>query len=45
MAVIEAIDLRRTYKTTTGTFHRRSLEVEAVRGINFALVYAALGQA
>src|SRR5438876_7131927 len=37
MAVIEAIDLRRTYRTTTGTFRRRALEVEAVRGINFAV--------
>src|SRR5438309_5876594 len=35
MAVIEASDLRRTYKTSTGTFRRRSLEVEAVRGISF----------
>ena len=32
MAVIEASDLRRTYKTSTGTFRRRSLDVEAVRG-------------
>jgi len=31
-AVVEAIDLHRTYRTTTGTFRRRSLEVEAVRG-------------
>ena len=29
---VEAIDLHRTYRTTTGTFRRRSLEVEAVRG-------------
>src|SRR5919106_6654497 len=35
--VVEAIDLRRTYKTTTGTIRRRSLEVEAVRGISFAV--------
>ena len=35
MGVIEALDLRRTYRTTTGTFRRRSLEVEAVRGISF----------
>ena len=34
-AVIEARDLYRTYKTTTGTFRRRSLEVEAVRGVTF----------
>ena len=37
MAVIEAIDLRRTYKTTTGVLRRRPLEVEAVRGISFAV--------
>jgi ABC-2 type transport system ATP-binding protein len=36
MGVIEAADLRRTYKTSTGTFRRRSLEVEAVRGVSFA---------
>src|SRR5919202_1149415 len=35
MPVIEAIDLRRTYRTTTGVFRRRALEVEAVRGITF----------
>jgi ABC-2 type transport system ATP-binding protein len=37
MAVIEAIDLRRTYKTTTGVLRRRPLEVEAVRGISFGV--------
>ncbi len=36
-AVVEAIDLHRTYKTTTGTFRRRSLEVEAVRGVSFEI--------
>jgi ABC-2 type transport system ATP-binding protein len=35
MAVIEAVDLRRTYRTTTGIFRRRRLEVEAVKGISF----------
>ena len=35
MAVIEAEDLKRTYKTTTGTIRRKSLEVEAVRGVSF----------
>ena len=35
--VVEAIDLHRTYKTTTGTFRRRSLEVEAVRGVSFEI--------
>jgi ABC-2 type transport system ATP-binding protein len=37
MAVIEADDLKRTYRTSTGTFRRRSLEVEAVRGITFSV--------
>jgi ABC-2 type transport system ATP-binding protein len=47
MAVIEAIELRRTYKTTTGVFRRRPLNVEAVRGISFAVergeLYGLLG--
>jgi ABC-2 type transport system ATP-binding protein len=35
---IEAQDLRRTYRTSTGTFlRRRRLEVEAVRGISFSV--------
>jgi ABC-2 type transport system ATP-binding protein len=33
--VIEAHQLRRTYRTTTGSLRRRALEVEAVRGIDF----------
>ena len=37
MAVIEAIDLKRTYRTTTGVLRRKPLEVEAVRGISFAV--------
>src|ERR1700750_3274032 len=37
MAVIEAEDLKRTYKTSTGTIRRKSLSVEAVRGISFAV--------
>src|ERR687892_1993028 len=37
MAVIEAEELRRTYKTSTGVIRRRALEVEAVRGVNFAV--------
>ena len=36
-AVVEAIDLHRTYRTTTGTFRRRSVDVEAVRGVSFAI--------
>jgi ABC-2 type transport system ATP-binding protein len=35
--VIEAVELRRTYRTTTGVIRRRPLEVEAVRGISFAV--------
>ena len=35
--VVEAVNLRRTYRTTTGTFRRRSLEVEAVRGVSFEI--------
>jgi ABC-2 type transport system ATP-binding protein len=35
--VVEAIDLHRTYRTSTGTFRRRSLEVEAVRGVSFEI--------
>jgi ABC-2 type transport system ATP-binding protein len=35
--VVEAVELRRTYRTTTGAFRRRSLVVEAVRGISFAI--------
>jgi ABC-2 type transport system ATP-binding protein len=35
VGVIEAHDLRRTYRTTTGTLRRRRLEIEAVRGISF----------
>jgi ABC-2 type transport system ATP-binding protein len=35
--VIEAHDLKRTYKTTTGVVRRRPLEVEAVRGISFSV--------
>jgi ABC-2 type transport system ATP-binding protein len=35
--VIEAQNLTRVYKTTTGVIRRRPLEVEAVRGISFAV--------
>src|SRR5438552_10170574 len=37
MAAIEAAELRRTYRTHTGTVRRRSKEIEAVRGISFAV--------
>src|SRR4051812_45549936 len=35
MAVVEAHELRRTYRTSTGTFRRRRLDIEAVRGVSF----------
>jgi ABC-2 type transport system ATP-binding protein len=37
MAAIEAHKLCRTYKTHTGTFRRRTKEVEAVRGVSFTI--------
>ncbi len=37
MAAIEAHELCRTYKTHTGTIRRRTKEVEAVRGVSFAI--------
>jgi ABC-2 type transport system ATP-binding protein len=37
VGVIEAQDLWRTYRTSTGTFRRKSLDVEAVRGVTFAV--------
>jgi ABC-2 type transport system ATP-binding protein len=36
-AVIEARDLRRVYKTTTGVVRRKPLEVEAVKGVSFCV--------
>ena len=36
-SVVEAVDLCRTYKTTTGTFRRGTIEVEAVKGISFEI--------
>jgi ABC-2 type transport system ATP-binding protein len=37
VAVIEVSELRRTYRTTTDLLHRRSVEIEAVRGVTFAV--------
>ena len=37
MAAIEAQELRRTYRTHTGTIRRRTKEIEAVRGVSFAV--------
>src|SRR5438128_3813627 len=36
-SVIEAENLVRTYRTSTGTIRRKSLEVEAVRGVSFEI--------
>jgi ABC-2 type transport system ATP-binding protein len=37
VAAIEAHELRRTYRTHTGTIRRKSKEIEAVRGVSFAI--------
>jgi ABC-2 type transport system ATP-binding protein len=37
MAVVEAIDLKRTYRTSTGTLRRKWKDVEAVRGVSFEI--------
>jgi ABC-2 type transport system ATP-binding protein len=37
MAVVEAHDLHRTYRTSTGTLRRKWKDVEAVRGVSFAI--------
>jgi ABC-2 type transport system ATP-binding protein len=37
MAVVEALDLYRTYRTSTGTFRRKWKNVEAVRGVSFEI--------
>ena len=37
MAVVEAHELRRTYRSSTGTIRRRALNVEAVRGVSFEI--------
>ncbi len=37
MAVVEAQDLIRTYRTSTGTFRRKWKDVEAVRGVSFEI--------
>jgi ABC-2 type transport system ATP-binding protein len=47
MAVIEALDLHRTYRTSTGTLRRKWKNVEAVRGVSFDIqqgeLYGLLG--
>src|SRR5215208_4828148 len=37
MPVVEARDLRRVYKTHTGTLRRRVKEIEAVKGVSFEI--------
>ena len=37
MAVVEVLDLRRTYRTHTGTIRRRVKEIEAVKGVSFEI--------
>ncbi|HZB34738.1 MAG TPA: ABC transporter ATP-binding protein [Gaiellaceae bacterium] len=37
MSVVEAIDLHRTYRTSTGTIRRKWKDVEAVRGVSFSI--------
>ena len=37
MAAIEAEGLRRTYRTHTGTLRRKAKDIEAVRGVSFAI--------
>jgi ABC-2 type transport system ATP-binding protein len=37
MAVVEALDLHRTYRTSTGTLRRKWMDVEAVRGVSFGI--------
>jgi ABC-2 type transport system ATP-binding protein len=41
-AVVEVRDLRRTYRTSTGIFRRRSVEIEAVRGVSFEIAEGEL---
>jgi ABC-2 type transport system ATP-binding protein len=42
MPAIEASGLVRTYKTSTGAFRRRTIEVEAVRGVSFEVAEGEL---
>jgi ABC-2 type transport system ATP-binding protein len=37
MAVVEARDLYRTYRTSTGVLRRKWMDVEAVRGVSFGI--------
>jgi ABC-2 type transport system ATP-binding protein len=42
MAVVEANDLHRTYRTSTGTLRRKWKNVEAVRGVSFEIAQGEL---
>src|SRR6266496_3542621 len=42
MPAIEARELKRTYRTSTGVFRRRLIEVEAVRGVSFEVAEGEL---
>jgi ABC-2 type transport system ATP-binding protein len=42
MAVVEAHDLHRTYRTSTGTLRRKWKNVEAVRGVSFEIAEGEL---
>ena len=42
MAVVEAQDLHRTYRTSTGTIRRKWKNVEAVRGVSFEIAEGEL---
>ncbi len=42
MPAIEAKELVRTYRTSTGIFRRRSIDVEAVRGVSFEVAEGEL---
>jgi ABC-2 type transport system ATP-binding protein len=41
-SVVEVSDLRRTYRTSTGILKRRSIEIEAVRGVSFEIAEGEL---
>jgi ABC-2 type transport system ATP-binding protein len=40
--VVAARDLRRSYRTSTGIFRRRGVEIEAVRGVSFEIAEGEL---
>ena len=42
MSVIQAVDLRRVYRTTTGVVRRKPMKVEAVKGVSFEVAEGEL---